>query len=152
MQGHDDEEHFTQYPKSLIHPLHAALPSAKEKIKMLAYENDFLRKENARLTVKESGTLEALEEQTSLNTQAKKENEETEAKIKMMEEAFHREKTAWQEMNSKQLGEISSFKMKLLVAQSLNHEMEEEVRDSKKKFQDGRRQTEREITILKESL
>lgn len=119
---------------------------------MLTYENDSLRRENARLTMKGLSTLGALEEQISLYTQAKAENEKTEARMKEMEEAFQKEKTTWQEVSRQQLGEINSYRMKLLDAQSLSHQMEEEVRESKKKIQEGRTQAEREITSLKESL
>ncbi|XP_056243138.1 golgin subfamily A member 6-like protein 22 [Seriola aureovittata] len=151
-QAHDEEEHFTKAPKSLVHPLHKALLSAQEKIKKLTYEDDSLRRENARLTEKELGTHEALEKLTSLYTQVKTYKEEMEAWRNTMEEAFRDEKKAWQEERRKQLEEMKSFRMKLLVAQSHNHQMEEEVRESKREIQEGQMQAERELAYLRESL
>ncbi|XP_071333653.1 golgin subfamily A member 6-like protein 22 [Trachinotus anak] len=57
--------------------------------------------------------------------------EEMEGCIKTMEKAFQAEKEAWEEERGNQLGEIRSFRMKLLVAESHIHLMEEEVKVSK---------------------
>ncbi|XP_063731596.1 putative leucine-rich repeat-containing protein DDB_G0290503 [Eleginops maclovinus] len=54
---------------------------------------DHMKEENARLTMKDVSTFEALEELMSLQTQAKVEKEEMEAKITEMEEHFKKEKT-----------------------------------------------------------
>lgn len=151
-QGHDKGGHLTTSPKSLVHPLHQALLSAQDAIQKLTCENVSLREENVRLTLNELGIAEALEELTSLYTQAKKEKEEMEARRNKMEEDFKKEKKIWQDLSRGQLGEIRHFRIKLLVAQSLRDHMEEEVREYKRELHEGRKQVEREITSLEESL
>ncbi|KAK5921357.1 hypothetical protein CgunFtcFv8_025070 [Champsocephalus gunnari] len=55
---------------------------------------DHLIEENAKLTIKDDSTSEDLKELMGLQTQAKMEKEEMEAKINQMEEDFNKEKTS----------------------------------------------------------
>ncbi|XP_071061801.1 putative leucine-rich repeat-containing protein DDB_G0290503 [Pseudochaenichthys georgianus] len=55
---------------------------------------DYLKEENAKLTIKDDSTSEAFEELMGLQTQTKMEKEEMEAKINQMEEDFNKEKTS----------------------------------------------------------
>nr|XP_033965432.1 myosin-10-like [Pseudochaenichthys georgianus] len=55
---------------------------------------DYLKEENAKLTIKDDSTSEAFEELKGLQTQAKMEKEEMEAKINEVEEDFKKEKTS----------------------------------------------------------
>ncbi|XP_071061461.1 putative leucine-rich repeat-containing protein DDB_G0290503 [Pseudochaenichthys georgianus] len=55
---------------------------------------DYLKEENAKLTIKDDSTSEAFEELMGLQTLAKMEKEEMEAKINQMEEDFNKEKTS----------------------------------------------------------
>lgn len=135
-----------------MHPLHQALLSAQDTIEKLTRENVSLREENARLKLMELSTSDDLEELTGAYTQAKKENEEMEARVKKMEEDFQMDKKTWQDLSRQQLREISSFRVQLSVAQSHSHRMEDEVRESKRELYEGRRQVEREIASLGESL
>lgn len=148
VQVHSEEEQHTSTPKSLVHPLYRALLSAQDKIKKLTNENDCLRRENARLTAKELSTHEAPGDLTSLCTQAKTEKENMEMGIKTMTEDLKAEREHWQEERRKHLEEISSFRMKLLVAQSHNKQMEKEVRET----QEEEVKAKKEIAFLKESL
>ncbi len=150
--GHDKGQHLTKSPKSLMHPLHQGLLSAQDTLKKLTCENVTLREENAILTLKERSITEALEELTSLYAQAKEEREEMEARINKMEEDLQKEKKIWQDLSRHQLGEIRSFRIELLVAQSLRDHMEKEVRESKRELYEGRKQVEKEIISLEESL
>ncbi|KAK5854193.1 hypothetical protein PBY51_015284 [Eleginops maclovinus] len=76
---------------------------------------DNLKKENAKLTMKDVSTSEALEELMGLQTQAKTEKEVMEAKINEMEEDFKKEKTC--------------LRKELSVAQShIDHMKEENAR------------------------
>nr|XP_046250663.1 golgin subfamily A member 6-like protein 6 [Scatophagus argus] len=151
-QGLSKGGHLAKSPKSLVHPLHKALLSAHDTIERLTRENVTLREENARLTLKEQNISKALEDLTNLNIQAKKEREEVEARIKNMEENFQKEKKIWQDLSKHQLGEIRRFKISCLVAESHSQRMEEEVRESKLELFEGRRQVERKITSLEQSL
>ncbi|GLD53022.1 early endosome antigen 1-like protein, partial [Lates japonicus] len=141
VQGHDVEE---RAPRSLVHPLRAALLSAQDKIKKLTDKNDSLRRENARLTLREIGSPEDMQELTRLYTRAKTEKEEMETRMKKMEEAFQWERKTWEEM-SRQLGERSSLTMKLLVADT--HPPDGgEVRESKKGIQEVEREKRRMLS------
>ncbi|XP_027132198.1 trichohyalin isoform X2 [Larimichthys crocea] len=86
------------------------------------------------MTLKELSDHEALQQLTSLHTEAKKEKEEVEAKVKLMEE------------------EINSFKNKWLAAQSRNQQLEEEVRESTQELSECRRQVDRNISSVEDIL
>ncbi|XP_034008226.1 myosin-10-like [Trematomus bernacchii] len=87
---------------------------------------DHLKEENAKLTIKDDSTSEDLKELMGLQTQAKMEKEEMEAKINQMEEDFNKEKTTWSDLSCQRLEEISSLGTELSVAQShIDHLREE---------------------------
>lgn len=151
-QGPNKGENLLVPPKSLVHSLHRALLSAQEQIKRLTAENIALKEKNSRLKLMELRSSEALEKVTSLHNQAQKEKEEMEAMIKKLEGDLQKEKNDYQVLSKHQLGEISSLKAKLLIAQSQSNWMEEELKESKRELHQGRRQVEREITSLEQSL
>ncbi|KAI9535599.1 hypothetical protein NQZ68_003153 [Dissostichus eleginoides] len=87
---------------------------------------DSLKEENAKLTMKDDSTSEDLEELMGLQTQAKTEKEEMDAKINQMEEDFNKEKITWSDLSCQRLEEISSLGTELLVAQSHIDHLKEE--------------------------
>ncbi|KAK1902245.1 Desmoplakin [Dissostichus eleginoides] len=87
---------------------------------------DHLKEENAKLMIKDDSTSEALKELMSLQTQAKMEKEELEAKINEMEENFNKEKTTWSDLCCQRLEEITSLRTELSDAQSHNDHLKEE--------------------------
>ncbi|KAI9540629.1 hypothetical protein NQZ68_039002 [Dissostichus eleginoides] len=112
VQGHNNGDHFAMSPKSLLQPLDQVLHSAEEKPKKRSLEKVALREEIAKLKLKQFSTSEALKELMSLQTQAKTEKEEMEAKINEMEENFNKGK--------------ASLRTELSDAQSHIHHLEEE--------------------------
>ncbi|XP_033980033.1 putative leucine-rich repeat-containing protein DDB_G0290503 [Trematomus bernacchii] len=114
VQGHNNGKHLAMSPKSLLQPLDQVLLSAEEKLKKRS------------LALKQVSTSKALEELMGLQTQARLEKEEMEAKINQMEEDFNKEKTTWSDLSCQRLEEISSLGTELLDAQSHIDHLKEE--------------------------
>ncbi|XP_033936039.1 kinesin heavy chain-like [Pseudochaenichthys georgianus] len=87
---------------------------------------DHLKEENAKLTMKDDSTSEALKELMGLHTLAKMEKEEMVSKLNQMEEDFNKEKTTWSDLSSQRLEEISSLGTELSDAKSHIDHLNEE--------------------------
>lgn len=143
-----DEAVVLNSPKSLQHPLHEDLLSALDTVKRLTSENAALKEENSRLKL-ERPTREALEEMASLYTQANKEKDAMEDKIKTMEEDFQNHRKTWEDLHKHQLGEINHFRNKL---STVSVQMDEVFEECKRELHETGRRATMEITSLKQSL
>ncbi|KAI9535598.1 hypothetical protein NQZ68_003152 [Dissostichus eleginoides] len=103
--------------------------SLRTELSVAQSHNDHLKEENAKLTMKDDSTSEALEELMGLQTQSKMETEEMEAKVNQMEEDFNKEKTTWSDLSCQRLEEISGLGTDLSDSQShIDHLKEENAR------------------------